>query len=34
MMINGKVYSTLTPDKAKQVLRGLKKEAEEGGAEE
>lgn len=32
MMINGQVYSTLTPDKCKQVLRTLKKEAEEGGA--
>lgn len=33
MMINGKVYSTLTPDKARQVLRTIRKEEEEGGAD-
>ena len=32
MMINGKVYSSLTPDKAKKVLRSLAAEANEGGA--
>ena len=32
MMINGKVYSSLTPDKAKKVLRTLRAEALEGGA--
>ena len=32
MMINGKVYSSLTPDKAKKVLRSLKAEAEGGDA--
>ena len=32
MMINGKVYSSLTPDKAKKVLRSLKAEAEGGNA--
>ena len=34
MMINGKTYGSLTPDKAKRVLRGLRAEAEaaEGGA--
>ncbi|MDO5108214.1 MAG: NADH-quinone oxidoreductase subunit NuoE [Coriobacteriaceae bacterium] len=30
MMINGKVYSSLTPDKAKKVLRTLRAEAEGG----
>ena len=32
MMVNGKVYSSLTPDKAKKVLRTLRAEALEGGA--
>ena len=32
MMINGKVYSSLTPDKAKKVLRTLRAEAEGGDA--
>lgn len=32
MMINGKVYSSLTPDKAKKILRTLRAEALEGGA--
>ena len=32
MMINGKTYGSLTPDKAKKVLRGLAAEAKEGGA--
>ena len=32
MMINGKVYSSLTPDKAKKVLRSLAADANEGGA--
>ena len=32
MMINGKVYSSLTPDKAKKVLRTLRTEAEGGDA--
>ena len=32
MMINGKTYGSLTPDKAKKVLRGLAAEAAEGGA--
>ena len=31
MMINGKTYSTLTPDKCRKVLREIAKE--EGGAE-
>ena len=30
MMINGETYGTLTPDKAKEILKGLKKEAEGG----
>ena len=30
MMINGKTYGSLTPDKAKKVLRGLAAEANEG----
>ena len=32
MMVNGKVYSSLTPDKAKKVLRTLRAEAEGGDA--
>ena len=32
MMINGQVYGSLTPDKAKRVLRQLAAEAKEGGA--
>jgi NADH-quinone oxidoreductase subunit E len=32
MMINGTTYSSLTPDKAKKVLRSLAAEANEGGA--
>ena len=32
MMINGITYSSLTPDKAKKVLRSLAAEANEGGA--
>ena len=32
MMINGKTYGSLTPDKAKKVLRQLAAEAAEGGA--
>ena len=32
MMINGKTYSSLTPDKAKKVLRQLAAEAKEGAA--
>ena len=32
MMINGKTYGSLTPDKAKKVLRSLKAEAEGGDA--
>ena len=32
MMINGQVYGSLTPDKAKRVLRRLAAEAKEGGA--
>ena len=32
MMINGQTYSSLTPDKAKKVLRQLAAEAAEGGA--
>ena len=32
MMINGQTYSSLTPDKAKKVLRSLAAEANEGGA--
>lgn len=30
MMINDETYGRLTPDKAKEILRNLKKEAEEG----
>lgn len=30
MMINGETYGRLTPDKAKEILRNLKKEAGEG----
>ena len=30
MMINGETYGRLTPDKAKEILRNLRKEAEEG----
>ena len=32
MMVNGKVYRSLTPDKAKKVLRTLRAEAEGGDA--
>ena len=32
MMINGNTYGSLTPDKAKKVLRQLAAEAKEGGA--
>lgn len=32
MMINGQTYGSLTPDKAKKVLRGLAAEAAKGGA--
>jgi NADH-quinone oxidoreductase subunit E len=32
MMINGTTYSSLTPDKAKKVLRSLAAESTEGGA--
>ena len=32
MMVNGQVYSSLTPDKAKKVLRTLRAEAEGGDA--
>ena len=28
MMINGRAYGSLTPDKARQILRGLRKEAQ------
>ena len=30
MMINGETYGRLTPDKTKEILRNLRKEAEEG----
>lgn len=30
MMINGETYGRLTPDKAKEILRNIRKEAEEG----
>lgn len=32
MMVNGKTYGSLTPDKAKRVLRELAAQAREGGA--
>ena len=33
MMINGTTYGSLTPDKARRILRGLAKESTEGGEE-
>lgn len=32
MMINGQTYGSLTPDKAKKILRGLAAQEQEGGA--
>lgn len=32
MMINGRTYGSLTPDKAKKILRGLAEQEQEGGA--
>ena len=32
MMINGQTYGSLTPDKAKKILRGIAAQEQEGGA--